>query len=396
MEQFGALGVTPDWFTAYPAEFSFCLGHQQMYGQAPTSDIVSTKFPDFPFVASARDVRYAVTEMRRRRTRRDLSRVLETAAEAVARDDVEQAVQLVSSYAPQSMAAPATNLLWDSDLLSAEDDTSPAIDVPWATVQQATGGIRPGQFWAVGARLGNGKSWMLIRMAVEAMLQGKRVGFYALEMPKKEVLARVHGTLAVQRGETAINFDRLQHRAVNWQDYRRFVSETSASLPGAEFFLFGPEDGRCTPAALQARAADVDILFVDHLTLMRTDTGQAAITDWRAVGEISNGVRQATLATNIPVVAAVQVNRLGEGQSNRRSEHRPPRLHHLSQGDTIGQDADVAFTHVQTSRETQALAVRKIRNGASDKYFWTQFHPGIGKFAEISREEHNMRADGDL
>ena len=102
-------------------------------------------------------------------------------------------------------------------------------------------------------------------------------------------------------------------------------------------------------------------------------------------------LREISLESTTPILAATQVNREGERSTSRR----PPGTNNLAGSDALGQDADVVVTGKRTSTHSMAMSAEKTRNGPSARWY-TEFMPDLGRFDEINRERANELIAQDI
>jgi replicative DNA helicase len=252
------------------------------------------------------------------------------------------------------------------------------IEVPYPTLARCTnGGIGPGELWYLAARLGQGKTWELLGYAAKAAKAGYSVGIASLEMPHKQVIMRSLKRLA---GRDASLVRALNDDDVN--EVKKAMDTIQATTPG-RIDVFDPGHGRInTTSSIAEMCHDYDLVLVDHAGLLMTSDGRRAIDDWRAMAVISNVLREITLATGTPILAAAQINREGE----KSHSSAPPKASNLSQSDALGQDADVVITMKRLSDRVMVHSAEKVRNGPNLRWY-SRFEPDKARFEEISRDE---------
>ena len=374
-----AFGVHQTHFRGFSQEYAWLQHYHSTYGDQPSQDAFFNQFPDFPY-RDHDNVRYAAEEVLKDFAQRRLNELTIQAMEAAEMGDVSGAFQVLQSYHYTPTSAVPTSLITGEDFFNEFDKPSRGITVPWPTLQDATAGIMPGQFWVVAARLNQGKSALLCAAAVQAVLAGKRVLYYSLEMTDSELRGRIHVLLAAALGEDWLKATDIKHRTVDIRRYRDFVR----SLPDrglGELHVHTPSDGLVSPATVASRADEYDLVTVDYLTLMHSDSGEPASNDWRTVTQISNRIKHVALATDTPILAASQINRDGDHGDN------PPRVGQIAQGDSIGQDADVVITMRSKPGGVAAVAsLEKNRHGPAGFKWWMRFSVNDGLFDEINED----------
>jgi len=165
------------------------------------------------------------------------------------------------------------------------------------------GGVSPGEIAVVIAPPGGGKSMMLVKFAATALLAGKNVVYYTLELSEDVV---------GQRFDACINDIKLKHV---W-DYPEYISEKLeevAALGGGlkiKEFLEGGVTVNTIKAHLKTLEIEgfiPDVVVVDYLGLMKPLGSYAEKR--HALTDIAEGLRNVANNYRIPVLTAHQTNR---------------------------------------------------------------------------------------
>jgi Replicative DNA helicase len=371
-------GVDPEMLVGYQAEYRWVLNFQTTYGNAPSWDALLHKFPTFPKTDNV-DAAFAADEVRYSASQRAMRAAVRSAASHISEGDYEQAAMALASYTPLASVKPAVNALLDTSFLDVWDEKPETIAWPWISMNHLTGGIRRGDLVYVAARFTMGKSWNAASIIAQALLDGNPVNLFTLEMSKAQVLTRLHVVLGNLLGFSTDHIA-MRDKTYDAIAYRRLVNKIRDEVPG-RLFIYDSGDGRCTPAMISARADDASLTVIDHVGLMSTAMGKRSIEDWRTAAEISNVLKEVTVAKDTRIIALAQINRAGDSISKY-----PPKAKDIAQSDAIGQDADVVITHKQFSRTSQILSLEKNRSGPDQRYMYTRFLPNEGRFHEISKE----------
>lgn len=373
-------GLTPEHFKGYSEEYSFILTHEERYGSCPSVDAFCDRYPDFPYKPTHDEVRYAADEVLEEFFSRKFVENAQKGMEAIRRGQVAEAYDLTRKTEYAKTSAKPKSML-DLDFLDSWEEPQAGIEVPYPTLQRATGGIRPGNLWILAARLGQGKSAYATDIATYAMLSGKRVLYYSLEMTDHELRSRQHSILARKMGRADFTTTELTRRQIDLMSYKQFMDELAIEVTG-DMHVHTPADGPVSPAVVASRAGDYDLVVIDYLTLMQTDAGEHASTDWRTAAQISNRMKQVAIAQNVPILALAQINRDGD------SGDLPPKVKNLAQSDALGQDGDVVITmRARTKNVASIFSLEKNRHGASGMRWWTKFDVDNGVFEEVSEEK---------
>lgn len=373
-------GVQPEHIHGYKEEFNWLLTYRQVYDSEPSRDAFRVEFPHFVF-CEHEDVRSAADLVFRSYNKRQLADALTTATELSGMGDVNAAYQVLHSTRPLSTDVKVRPLLTDLNFLDTWEDPVIGVELPYPTLQRATGGIRPGNLWYLAARPGQGKTAHLVNIVKNAVLTGNRVMFYSLEMSEAEVRERFHAAMAGYLNYPDITMNTLRERKVDRYRYKELIQDIDnrLALSGGCLDLHTPKDGPVTPGLVARRAGDYQLTVVDYIGLMKTDSGVASIEDWRVAASISNELKYIAESNTTGLLSAAQINREGaHGQA-------PPRLNNLSQSDALGQDADVLVTlRAKPHGVASHFSIEKNRHGITGQHFFTVFDVNTGSFQEVS------------
>lgn len=381
------LGITPDMFAGYAAEYRFLLSYTQAYGECPSPEAVAQRFPGFVYVPNE-DVRFSADDVRDEHNRRELAKTVRATAEQLRHGDIDTAMLEWGSYAPARSVSALRDTLADDSFLDDWTVSDDVIECPWPSLQRMTGGIGIGQYWTVAARLGVGKSWTAATFAVKAALAGRRVLVWSLEMPERQYKTRLHALLAPHLGIEA-PFSELKARTYPRSSYKELLGSIRDNVAGSVFVL-DTSHGMITPATIAAYADAADLHVVDHIGLMRATAGSRAVADWRVQAEISNELKEVAVSKRTRILSLAQINR--EGDTNG---WKPPRTKHLAQSDAIGQDSDVVIPMKKYSDTVMTYLIDKNRDGPSDRVFWSRFDVENGEMTEITRDTADKIKDGE-
>lgn len=221
-------------------------------------------------------------------------------------------------------------------------------------------GLRPGQLVVVLGNTGVGKSWLLMRMAVEAWYARKKVLLISPEMTKEEQGARFD-VVAAGKHELTLSNKGITHGTEDRDKYTRWL-HTLASMSR---FL-------CVDSSEEARSLTFDDVWsltsehrpdevvIDGLHLLGSRSrGKAG---WEILKEGTELLKAMALRERVVVLAAHQADR-GAG----REGSKPPGLANISFGYSIAQTADevISLAYDKYDSEQRIYIVKKIRGGAS-------------------------------
>ncbi len=391
-------GVRQEWFHAFADEWKWIENYYLRHRRPPSRQAFKTKFDDFAMY-KVDDVDHYVEEVRDSHARYVLTESIETAVSNLGNDqDVRNIIKhLQESVVKLDLQVQGSRA--NCDLVGDWDETYqdvlrrverskkkglPGVPTGFPTLDDVTGGQQPGDLWIVAARLGQGKTWSMIRMACAALYDGLTTDYHALEQSRTQIEMRCHAFLSSKYGKQAFTVsDLMNGKNFSLLEYKDFLRDLRTHVKG-KMHVSDTSRGRVTPSTIASfvEATDPDIVFVDYLTLM--DTGE----DWRDTARLSAGMKQIAQRYQIPVTCAAQINRSGVGKE-------PPGPETLSQSDSIGQDADAVVTMKQMSASVVKMRLAKYRHGKDNITWWCRFLPNTGHYEEITTNEAIDAMDKD-
>lgn len=234
---------------------------------------------------------------------------------------------------------------------------------PWSTLNEMTGGFRPGQLVIVAGRPGDGKTVCAVQLAMLAARRRRAAVLFSLEMTKAEIWKRILSA------ESEVSFGRINFQRLN--DAER-AEITRAAAAVASWPLFIDDDPNRTVRAISAAlrkhrmTRPLDLVVIDYMQLLTPGSRRENRT--QEITEISRGLKLLAKDMGVPVVVLSQLSRDSE-KGNRR-----PELSDLRDSGSIEQDADIVLMLYREPKEREAainekrpskieLLVRKQRNG---------------------------------
>jgi replicative DNA helicase len=270
-------------------------------------------------------------------------------------------------------------------------------------LDELTTGWQPGDMVVLAARPGQGKTALALTFARHALDQrydeatdswkkpGHGVGIFSLEMTNAQLMLRMlaaYGSESLQR----IRQGKLDEHAM--QKLRMVAADM------AEWPLYLDDSSFLTITQLRGKARrmkqrwNIDLLIVDYLQLLRSDSAQAKDNRQNEVAEISRGIKALAKELKIPIIILAQLNRRSE------EAKQEPALHNLRESGAIEQDADMVMLLHRKEAEKDAegndapqeaiipyiLNIAKQRNGPTDRVEML-FHSYYTRFDDPVRHE---------
>jgi len=214
------------------------------------------------------------------------------------------------------------------------DPPRDGIATPWTTVNDYTGGWKPGQMVTIGARPGVGKSAFLVQALYSAAAMGHLVVLFSLEMSAFDIWTRI---FCDQVGVKSSDF---MHRQLSDQEKTRIQDFIKNAAPRT--FLISDKGGR-TPlsmrsglARIQAKYGKIAMVGVDYIQLMTNPGKKNRVEE---IGSISTFLKRTSVDFWTRMLVAAQLNRL---MDNRPGDDKP-KLSDLKDSGSIEQDSDLVF-----------------------------------------------------
>jgi replicative DNA helicase len=274
-------------------------------------------------------------------------------------------------------------------------------------LDEMTSGWKPGEMIVLAARPGQGKTALALTLARHALDQrydqatdswkkpGHAVGMFSLEMTNEQLMLRLlasYGSESLQRirqgGLDEHSLQKLRLVAADMKEWPLVLDDSS-------FLTINQLRGKAR--RMKARFG-IEMLVIDYLQLLHSESAQAKDNRQNEVAEISRGIKALAKELAIPIIILAQLNRRSE---EAKSE---PALHNLRESGAIEQDADVVLLLHRDEPDKDAdgnvpapgqivpykLNIAKQRNGPTEKLD-ILFHASYTRFDDPVRHEARSR-----
>lgn len=242
-------------------------------------------------------------------------------------------------------------------------DSSNVISTGFKELDEKLIGWKRGEELAVFmARTGQGKSWMGLKFAMSAALQGERVGIYSGEMSLQQLQERIlccakqSYTTTKEEALQYINSKNIDIRVLTQKELRR-----RANVNDIEEMIIRDK---------------LTMVVIDQLSLMEDVTSKPGTPLRQQYGNISMDLFSLTSKYNLPCILLVQSNRQGSEQRNG------PLLENIAESDAVAQNATRV---ISMKNENGVLTMNLLKNrygsaGLTQKY---DVDFGINKYKPI-------------
>ena len=234
------------------------------------------------------------------------------------------------------------------------------------------GGLEGGDMIVIGARPGVGKSALVTQITTNLSNQGKKIGFYNLEMKDTQVYERF---VVSQSG---IGLTRLRRAKKFLGDEKERFDKANEFLEKKDNIVITTGSKSVSEIRSESRHMGYDIIIIDYLQLLKSDTNYRG-NRYAEVGAISKAIKALSMELNIPIIALSQLNRVSESKDTKE-----PTMAELREAGDIEQDASVIILMWNLSQEDKSkkgCKVEKQRQGQTGKIV-LNFNGDLMRFEE--------------
>lgn len=211
-------------------------------------------------------------------------------------------------------------------------------------------------------RTGQGKSWLALKFAMAAALQGERVGIYSGEMSQQQLQERL--LCCAKQTYTSTKEESLQFLINSNIDIRLLTQKElrrRANVNDIESMIVKD---------------NLTMFIIDQLSLMEDISSKPGTPLRQQYGNISMDLFSLTTKYNIPGLLLVQSNRQGSEQRNG------PALENIAESDAVAQNSTRV---ISMKKENNVLTMNILKNrygpaGLTQKY---DVDYGINKYKPI-------------
>lgn len=197
-----------------------------------------------------------------------------------------------------------------------------------------TGGWQNGNLIVLGARPSMGKSALALNFAAAACRDDQSVAIFSLEMTRREIMSR----LVAAEGDIDIKHTTIP--SLITEEERGKIKKVFETISNWGLFIDDTPNMPLSQIATKARrlkyAGKLDLVIIDHLNLIGTDTKKENRTN--EVADITKRLKGLAKELNVPVICLCQLSRGVESRQEKK-----PQMSDLRESGTIEQDADLVL-----------------------------------------------------
>lgn len=231
----------------------------------------------------------------------------------------------------------------------------------WPMLDDAIGGYQKGDLVAWVARMGVGKTYLVLRQALHAWNAGYSVLIVTMEMTITQIVRRIVGM------ETGINPDFIKKGTLDEFGMRRMRGYVQQIAHADRLNIFaGSFSKKVSDIEILINELSPDIIFIDGAYLLRPDSGPKGASRLERVAEVYDELKKLTITSERPVITTSQFSR----QAGKRGKDGS--LETISFSDAIAMHSSIVFSIKEGSppneRSRRDIEVLKGREGESGEY----------------------------
>ena len=237
-------------------------------------------------------------------------------------------------------------------------DKPEGIKTGFESLDDTLGDLVGGDMIVIGARPSVGKSAFVTQIASYMCKQGKRVGFYNLEMQDKQIYERI---LAAESG---IGLKRIKRALAFTGDERERFERANDNIKRLyQGLVVNTGAKKISDIRSESRHMNYDIIIIDYMQLILPEDRYKG-NRFAEVGQISHEIKALAMELNIPIIALSQLNRVSVGKDTKE-----PTMAELRESGDVEQDASIIMLmwNLNEERTVKGLKVDKNRQGEVGK-----------------------------
>jgi len=207
-------------------------------------------------------------------------------------------------------------------------------------LDQLLAGLQKSDLVILAARPAVGKTSLALDIARNAAIRGKaKVGIFSLEMSKEQLVDRLlcaEASVDLWKMRTGNLSDRPDSN-----DFPK-IGHAMGLLSEAKIYIDDNAGQNVMQIRTKARRLQaehgLDLIIIDYLQLMSSNSGKSSDNRVQEVAEMSRGLKLLARELNVPVLCLSQLSRAVE-----QTKPAIPKLSHLRDSGSIEQDADIVL-----------------------------------------------------
>ncbi|WP_371590941.1 DnaB-like helicase C-terminal domain-containing protein [Streptomyces sp. NBC_00470] len=318
-------GITPQFFTGELSRqvFADLLAFDAEYGEPPTVDIVKADHPTFEMPDKADEpLEFLLHKLHGQRTHRVLANGVDSTLERLEAHDDAGAVQAVRrmldlidetdlTLDDTDWVSQAEPYLEDYKRRMEEGTGLKGLPTGFASLDAATGGMRPGQLISLIAPAKTGKTMLTLGVALSLLAEGYSVLFFTYEMTARDISERMYAY------HSGVSSKGLRMTTLSEHEFRKLGRSLKAlkHQEGSPSLVVVEDRGSSsTVSQIRGKVSRYrpDVVIIDGLYFL-TDEKTGQRMEWVPMTNIVQDTKRMALRCDLPVFATSQAKRQAVG-----------------------------------------------------------------------------------
>ena len=372
--------LTDEYFRDFKKEFNFIKNHIDTYGRDPDVETFFSTFKNCKRIIVNESPSFLIKNLYDDYNTKKIVEVVNAIKPVLLEGKVDDAVAQIKDTMEnmsQGISLQCVDLLRDTSRYDAyvertKDFGKYYISTGFPELDQIVGGFdREEELAVIVARTNNGKSWILLKMAIASLRQGLNVGIYSGEMSDRKVGYRVDTLIGnIPNGS-------LTHGNIEIQNvYKRYIDSLPEMFKGS-LKVITPEmiGGLATVNTLQLfmEKENLDVLFIDQLTLLEDQ--KKGKSEVEKMNDIAKDLKKLQVLKRRSIISVHQQNRTtnDDGDFDTRQ---------IAGSDKIGQYATMVV-FLEKKDDIMKLHLKKSRDSENNKVLTYHVDLNVGEFTYI-------------
>lgn len=310
--------ITPEFFTddRYRRVYEFLIDHWRRYGQPADIEVMADKFPSYEWPVSPLPLGFFIDGIRQRRKRSLGTEMLTEAITLLNATDDPDSLDAMYDVIKQGLlqVARETNASLDVDLTEQRAGLMQTMDergldpgflrgiaTGFHGIDVVTGGLQAEQLVILIGLPKAFKSATLLAIAKNIHAQARVPLFIGFEMSNQEQHDRL---MSLYSG---VSLTQIMNGTINNRQYKA-IDDALKLMESGRSFITSADLAGMTISGLQAKIMDYrpDVVLVDAVYLMRSETPKIEQGSAQALTEIARGLKELAQSQSIPIIGTTQ------------------------------------------------------------------------------------------
>lgn len=264
----------------------------------------------------------------------------------------------------------------DIELRSERQDYFVGIKTGFDPIDNNLAGLEPGTTIYLAARPSMGKTALAVNIATNVSFEypDQKVLYFNLE---STAVALVRRQIALQSG---IHYSRIRRGQIGsneWENLTQTVGRLSdnSALSILDHPKFRYIENIISHSESTAMDHKIGLIVIDHIQKM--NTRERKQNRHLELSHISNEIQDLAKNLNVPIIVLCQLNRVLEGQSNKK-----PQLQHLRESGDLEQNADCVWGLYRKDKDATEAEIEQLKGRDTGIFSVTLFFdPKIQRFS---------------